>query len=173
MTICDSHEPLATPLIIARVSILQAWVVDQWCCRFNDSHRWDFPPPISTNLVVGCSVRGRSHFCCGSSSTVSSFFLVSFKSNLQTRPRNHPCGLTSPWNLLLSNRFRLLLPVSAISALRCHSVLESALEFIMQQEYGAIRTNDQQSSKLSGALHLCVITASLTTLLRRASSNDL
>jgi len=95
VTICNSHEPLATPSIIARVSILQAWVVVQWCCRFNDSHRWDFPPPISTNLVVGCSVRGRSHFCCGSSSTVSSFFLPSFKSNSQSRPRKHPSGLTS------------------------------------------------------------------------------
>ena len=73
VTICNSHEPLATPSIIARVSIFQAWVVVQWCCHFNDSLRWDFPPPISTNLVVGCSVRGQSHFCCGSSSTVSSF----------------------------------------------------------------------------------------------------
>ena len=103
----------------------------QYGCRFNDSHRWDFPPPISTILVVGCSVRGRSHFCCGSSSTVSSFFLPSFKSNVQTRPRNHPFGLTSPCSssLLLSNRFRLSLPVSATSALRCHSVLESSLDF--------------------------------------------
>ena len=105
MTICSSHEPLATPLIIARVSILQAWVIVQGCCHFNDLHWWDFPPPISTILVVGCSVRGRSHVCCESFSTVSSFFLLSFKSNLQTRLRNHPSGLTSPWNLLLSNRF--------------------------------------------------------------------
>ena len=162
VTICNSHEPLATPSIIARVSILQAWVVVQWCCRFNDSHWWDFPPPISTNLVVGCSVRGRSHVCCESFSTVSSLFLPSFKSNLRTRPRKHPFGLTSPCssNLLLSNRFRHSPRVFAISALRCHSVLESALDFTMQQEYRAIRTNDQQSSKLSAALHLCVITAS-------------
>ena len=159
--ICNSHEPLATPLIIARVSILQAWVVIQWCCCFNDSHRWDFPPPITTSLVVGCSVRGRSHFCCGASSTVSSFFLLSFKSNLQTRPRKHPFGLNQSLFFvpLLSNRFRHSLRVSATSALRCHSVLESALDFSMQREYRAIRTNDQQSSKLSGALHLCVITA--------------
>ena len=68
-------------------------VVVQWCCHFNDSHQWVFPPPISTNLVVCCSVRGRSLFCCGSSSTVSSFFLLSFKSNLRTRPRKHPFGL--------------------------------------------------------------------------------
>ena len=162
MTTCNSHEPLATPSIIARVSILQAWVVVQWCCLFNDSHRWDFAPPILTNLVVGCSVRGRSHFCCGSSSTVSSFFLPSFKSNLQTRPRNHPFGLTSPWNLLLSNRFRLSLRVSATSALRCHSVLESTLDFTMQQEYGAIRTNDPQSF-----LVRCTY-----ALLQRASPND-
>ena len=50
VTICNSHEPLATPSIIARVSILQAWVVVRWCCRFNDSHWWVFPPPISTNF---------------------------------------------------------------------------------------------------------------------------
>ena len=72
--ICNSHEPLATPSIIARVSIPQAWVVVQWCCCFNDSNWWDFPPPITISLVIGCSVRGRSHFCCGASSTVSSFF---------------------------------------------------------------------------------------------------
>ena len=59
VTICNSHEPLATPSIIARVSILQAWVVVQWCCRFNDSHRWDFPPPISTNFSC-CLQRERA-----------------------------------------------------------------------------------------------------------------
>ena len=163
VTICNSHEPLATLSIIARVSILQASIVVQWCCRFNDSHRWDFPPPISTNLVVGCSVRGRSHVCCGSSSTVSSLFLPSFKSNLRSRPSetslwSQPVSVLRP--SLLSNRFRRSLPESVTSALRCHSVLKSALDFIMQQDYGAIRTDDQQSSKLSGALHLCVITAS-------------
>ena len=109
--ICSSHEPLATPPIIERVSILQAWVVVQWCCHFNDSHQWDFLPPISTILVVGCSVRGRAHVCCESFSTASSFFLLSFKSSLRSRPRDHPFGLTSPCSssLLLLNRLRRLL----------------------------------------------------------------
>ena len=108
VTICNSHEPLATPLIIARVSILQAWVIIQWCCCFNDSHRWDFPPPITTSLVIGCSVRGQSHLCCGASSTVSYIFLLSFQSNLKTRPQKHPFGLNQSLFFvpLLSNRFR-------------------------------------------------------------------
>ena len=156
--ICNSHEPLATPSIIARVSILQAWVVVQWRCRFNDSHRWDFPPPISTNLVVGCSVRGRSHFCCGSSSTVSSLVHPSFKSDLQSRPRKHPSGLTSLCSLCyqigFAVRFQCLQPPLFAATL----YLNPPWTF-MQQEYGAIRTNGQQSSKLLGALHLCVIMA--------------
>ena len=110
VTICNSHEPLATPSIIARVSIFQAWVVVQWCCRFNDSHRWDFPPPISTNLVVGCSVRGRSHFCCGSSSTVSSF-----PSQLLNQTRNFDLGSIPPVS-----------PVSAPSAIKLVSPFASS-----------------------------------------------
>ena len=153
------------PSIIARVSIFQAWVVVQWCCRFNDSHQWDFPPPILTNLVVGCSVRGISFLLwiflnC-------EFFLSPFPALNQTYkldlgiiPSVSPVLGTFCYQIGFAFRFQCLRSPLFAATLYWNP----PWTFTMRQEYRAVRTNDQQSSKLSGALHLF--------LLRRASPND-
>ena len=165
--ICNSHEPLATPSIIARVSIIQAWVVVQWCCRFNDSHRWVFPPPITTSLVIGCSVRGRSHFCCGASSTVSFFSSFSalnqtYKLDLGSIPLVSTSLCSS--SLLFLNQLCRSLRVSATFALLCHSVLKSFLDLPCNKSMGP---SERMINNAQSFLVRCTY-----ALLQRASPND-